>query len=192
MTFRRLCGRSRDPDSTPRALLPEAETDDAWKALSLVVDWIKHAEAKAGAVLAASGVAGGVLYNLVKSQSDSSLALNIAAGGAVLFLLLATSGACLALWPRLRAKEPPTSSLYYSHIARAYPKSDGSRAYSELLVEVASDRTKLIQEIAGQVWVNAHVANAKYTWINRAMTAFLLGLVFLAAVPVLITLDWAG
>ncbi len=49
-----------EPDATPTP----PDVDQAWKALSLVNDWVKHADAKRGVVLTAAGVSGGVLFNL--------------------------------------------------------------------------------------------------------------------------------
>lgn len=185
--------KRRSPDLGPPPVPTSAppQPDQAWKALNLVVDWIKHAETKAGAVLAATGVSGGVLYNLVKSQTPRSLTLNIAAGGAGALLFAAALCAAIALRPRLRSKEEPTSNLYYLHIAKKHSRSAGSQAYADLVLEVTSDGAKLVNDIAVQVWANAHVASAKYAWINRAMAAFLVGLLLLAAVPVIITFGWA-
>lgn len=190
--FRPVNGRiDRNPVPIETGSLPP-QPDQAWKALSLVVDWIKHAETKAGALLGASGVSGGVLYNLVKSQADRSLALNFAAGGAGALLFVSALCAALALRPRLWSTEEPTSNLYYQHIARRHARSNGSKSYADLVFELTTDGTKLVNEIAGQVWANAHVANDKYKWINWAMAAFQLGLLFLAAVPVIITFGWTG
>ena len=57
--------RKRQPDA-PAPSAADHDPDVAWRALSLVVDWIKHSEAKAGATLAATGVTAGVLYNITK------------------------------------------------------------------------------------------------------------------------------
>ena len=193
MTWFQVRRGDRNPDPSPVVTAtPLPQPDQAWKALSLVVDWIKHAETKAGAVLAASGVSGGVLYNMVKGAADRSLALNLAAGAAGGLLFVSAVCAAMALRPRLRSREEPTSSLYYLHIAKRHGRASGSQEYSDLVLELTSDGTKLVSEIAGQVWANAHVAKDKYTWINRAMAAFLLSLLFLAAVPVIITFGWAG
>lgn len=169
-----------------------AQPDQAWKALGLVVDWIKHAEAKAGAMLAATGVSGGVLYNLVKSQGNPSLALNIAAGAAGTLLFLAGACAGLALRPRLRSREEPTSILYYHHIARKHARPDGSGAYAQAVLELTANGESLVNEVAAQIWANAHVATDKYRWINWGMAAFLLALPCLAATAVIITFGWAS
>lgn len=76
------------------------EPDQAWKALTLVNDWVKHAETKSATTLAASGVTGGVLYNLVKDQSNPGWWLTIFGGACGVGVLLAGAFALLALTPR--------------------------------------------------------------------------------------------
>lgn len=79
-------GGGEDGQGTPvpSTLQPE----HAWKALSLVNDWVKHAETKSVAILAAAGVAGGVAYNLLKDQSSPGIILVLVAvvGGLAIFL----------------------------------------------------------------------------------------------------------
>ena len=119
-----------NPSPEPEA----ADPDQAWKALSLVNDWIKHAEAKTGATLAVAGVTGGVLYNLVKDQHDPGVLLWLAAVACGVAVLIAGISAAIALVPRLRltrAQEEPVSRLFFSDIARAY-KND-SPGYIEVL-----------------------------------------------------------
>src|SRR5215210_3500651 len=92
----------------------DGNPDHAWKALGLIVDWIKHAETKAGATMAASGVTGGVLYNLVKSESVIGIWLAIASVLCAVAVLAAGVSAALALVPRLGARgDAPISPLYY-------------------------------------------------------------------------------
>lgn len=194
----RLLGKPREGLETsappPMALAPasdpQPQPDHAWKALGLVIDWIKHAEAKAGALLAATGVAGGVLYNLVKDQDRPSIALMIAAGLCGVFLFVAGVCAGFAFRPRLRAGEEPTSALYYHHIARRHARGKGSDEYSQLVAEITGNAEQLVNEVASQIWANAHVASEKYAWINRTMAAFLAALPCLAAVAVIITFHW--
>ncbi|MCX5067699.1 DUF5706 domain-containing protein [Micromonospora lupini] len=84
----------------PEEKSDDCEPDQAWKALSLVNDWVKHAEAKSATILAASGVTGGVLFNLVKNQTRPGWWLTIfgiLCGSAV---ILAGTCALLALTPR--------------------------------------------------------------------------------------------
>ena len=116
------------PDS--QAVLPEdagegfdENPDHAWKALGLVIDWIKHAETKAGATLAAAGVSGGVLYNLVKDQTNPDGYLPLAAVLCAIAVFAAGASAALAFLPRLgRRADVPDSPLYFKAHREEAPK----------------------------------------------------------------------
>ncbi|MEV6190674.1 Pycsar system effector family protein, partial [Streptomyces albidoflavus] len=165
-----------DTPSTPESE-PPPNPDHAWKALSLVIDWIKHAETKAGATLAAAGVTGGVLYNLVKDVQGPSSWLIISAILCALAVLTTGLCAALVLWPRLRMKEDPTSLLYFHHIARGHATSD---SYAASLLPLTSDIEALVSEIAKQSWANSKVAHTKYMWGGHAIRLLLLALAMLS------------
>jgi hypothetical protein len=132
------------PHSEP---LNATSPDDAWKILNLVVDWIKHAEAKAAATLAATGVAAGVLYNLVKPITGRSTIFVATSGlcGVLLFIAGVTAGVALA--PRVRLKSDHISPLFYQHIATAHSKSLGSSAYADELLILSASVDELVKEI---------------------------------------------
>lgn len=155
--------------------------DQAWKILSLVNDWIKHAETKAAATVATSGVAAGVLYNLLKGISDPGKSIWIPAAFCVALLLAAGLAAAWSLLPRLWSREEPTSNLYFDHIAKRHSKKTGSREFSETVRALSAADYELVGEIAGQIWANAHVARTKYQWANVGLFALLVGLVALGA-----------
>src|SRR6266568_8936056 len=114
---RRRFGRqpkSQSELTESQAGIPERlpNPDQAWKALSLVNDWIRHAEAKTTATLAAAGVTGGVLYNLVQHQTSPSVWLCIVAVICGAAVVASAGSAMVALAPRLRpakttAQPPP-------------------------------------------------------------------------------------
>ncbi|MGW4881336.1 Pycsar system effector family protein [Streptomyces sp. NPDC004262] len=160
--------------------------DHAWKALGLVVDWIKHAEAKAGATLAATGVSGGVLYNLVKDVTAPSTWLILSAMLCALSIVGAGFCAGLVLWPRLRMKEAPNSLLYFHHIARSQTTSD---TYATSLIALTQDVEALVAEIAQQGWANARVAHKKFIWGGRAIRFLLLAFFTLAITTALCTIN---
>ncbi|MCX5124591.1 Pycsar system effector family protein [Streptomyces sp. NBC_00347] len=167
------------PETAPNA-------DHAWKALGLVIDWIKHAETKAGATLAATGVTGGVLYNLIKDVTTPSTWLIVSS--ALCALSVAGAGLCAAmvLWPRLGMKEEPTSLLYFHHIARGHTASD---TYATSLVALTKDMDALVTEIASQGWANSRVAHDKYMWGGWAIRILLIALVALAVSTALRVVD---
>ncbi|MCD9193372.1 MULTISPECIES: Pycsar system effector family protein [Streptomyces] len=165
-----------DTSSTPEAE-PPPNPDHAWKALALVIDWIKHAETKAGATLAATGVTGGVLYNLTKDVETPSTWLIASAAVCALAVLGAGLCASLVLWPRLKMKEDPTSLLYFHHIARGHIASS---TYATSLVALTKDAEALVTEIASQSWANSKVAHDKYMWGGWAIRLLLIAFMALA------------
>jgi hypothetical protein len=160
------------------ALPNKADPEQAWKVLSLVNDWLKHAEAKAAGALTAAGVVGGVLYTLVGDKEMDWLPATAALVCAAAVLLAATCAA-VSLWPRLKAKEAPTSPIYFDHIAREHADVSTYRDTLHLLTAKADEITK---ELAVQVWSNAHVAHKKYAWAGRAIAALLISIGALAVV----------
>lgn len=173
---------------------PEQGTDDAfdgnpdhaWKALGLVIDWIKHAETKAGATLAATGVTGAVLYNLVKDQTNPGRWLATAAVLCALAVLAAGASAAVALLPRLGAQaDEPDSPLYFKHIANKHPRKP--HTYFRDLHRLTASAEDLVQEIAEQVWANSHVAARKYTWASRAVACLVAALAALACVALILS-----
>ena len=153
--------------------------DQAWKMLSSVNDWIKHAETKAAGTMATCGIVAGVLYNVLKDVSHCGKLIWIPAAICIVLILIAGLAAAWALRPRLWSREEPTSNLYFNHIARRHKKKDGSGAFGEAVQTLTAADYELVSEIAGQIWANAHVANAKYRWANIGLSAVLLALVAL-------------
>ena len=205
-------GRSRHVRQvSPARSGPESEPvpdpDQAWKALNLVNDWIRHAETKTGATLAAAGVTGGVFYNLVKDQHHPSCRLSVVAVLCCVAIVSAALCATLALVPRLSLKwpfgkggvaAPPdgetntedlSSLLFFAHIARDY-KPDDAPTYAQVLKTLSSDRHQLTEQIGRQVHQNAHVARRKYRWSTAAIYALSADLLLLAATAVLVSQHW--
>jgi hypothetical protein len=203
---RRWKHQSELTQSMPENLERAPNPDQAWKALSLVNDWIRHAEAKATATLAAAGVTGGVLYNLVHPQTHSFLALDIVATINAVLILTSGGSAVMALVPRLtirKAKptlpdknassqappgtpvpEDPVNLLYFRDIARNY-RGDAP-TYSQVLSTITSDPVRLTEYIGRQVFANSYVAHRKYEWANRAAIFLAIDLIALGISAVLV------
>jgi hypothetical protein len=192
--------RPRNPERLP-------DPDQAWKALSLVNDWIRHAEAKATATLAAAGVTGGVLYNLVHSRAHPSLILDIVVTINVITIIASAGSAVMALVPRLTVRkakpvrvnthavsqaptpsvpipEDPVNLLFFRDIARRY-KGDAP-TYTQVLSTLTSDPVKLTEYIGHQVHANSDVAHRKYGWANRASIGLAADLIMLGITAILI------
>ncbi|WP_162829898.1 Pycsar system effector family protein [Amycolatopsis palatopharyngis] len=188
---------------------PTSEPDQAWKALGLVNDWIKHAEAKVGATLAASGAVAVMLYHLVKNENDPSFWLSAAAVTCAATIVAAGGSATLALIPRLsivrkqktrkaqkvttkiddelaEVPEDPVNLLFFSNIARHY--KDNGPSYVEVLRSMTADPEELTRQIAHQVHANATVAHRKFTWADRAVKLLATALGLLGVVAIVIEL----
>ncbi|MCV7316643.1 hypothetical protein H7J77_13970 [Mycolicibacillus parakoreensis] len=149
---------------------PAVDAAEAWKAVGLVNDWVKHAETKAAATLTAAGVMGGVLYNLVNGETSYDCLMRLAAPLCGLLVVAAAGSAIVALWPRLAKREPPTNALYFDHIARKHP--DSPTEYVKELRALVLAPEELLTQLGQQVWANARVARRKYQAVGW-------GLVFL-------------
>jgi hypothetical protein len=171
----------RGSETTPTGSIAPDCTTEAWKALGLVNDWLRHAEGKAGATLAALGVTGGLLYNLVKSQENISVFLAIVSTLCGLAVITGGVFALLALKPRLRSQEEATSRLYFDHIARRHPGVNPAPYQQELVVLVQSS-SNLIAEIGQQIWSNSKVASVKYKWTAYALVSLAIALCSIALV----------
>jgi hypothetical protein len=186
----------------PLAQEPDPDPDQAWKALGLVNDWIRHADSKTGAMLAAAGVSGGVFYNLVKDQHHPGRWLTYVAIACAAAIFLTAAFALLALMPRLSVKawwkrilgqadpaptpngsdnapEDPMSLLFFRDIARSYKSADEPN-YADVLATLTGDNARLTRQIGRQVHQNAHVAHRKFRWSTWAIRALGCDLVLLA------------
>jgi hypothetical protein len=178
-----VCGQSASLAQPPA----DPDPDQAWKALSLVNDWIKHSETKAGLALAATGVSGGVLYNLVKKIDSPTLPVSITAVLCGVAIVAAGTCAAAALIPRRKVPGQPKNSvnlLYYSDVARNYKEC--SKGYASELSATTSNPCKLTNYIADQVRANSIVASRKFTYASGAIIALTLALAALGVLAIFI------
>lgn len=176
-----------------------ANADQAWKVLSLVNDWLRHAETKLATTLTAAGVTGGALFNLVKDHKDGSFTYNACAVVCFAGVLGAAVFAALGLLPRLRlntvrqrfcksgnTEATTRNPVYFNDIAIAYPH--GSPDYALALRNLTMTADDLVGHIAAQIQTNSTVAQRKYYWAARAMACLAIDLVGLAGLCTVIAL----
>lgn len=159
------------------------DPDQAWKVLTLVNDWIKHADSKVGATVAVTAATAVGLYKVLDSVEKPGWVVMTMSFACAVFLLLAAGQALMALTPRvhLHKKRPERydNLLFYRHIARGYRTTQRSQ-YLLSLAELTVDRHELTRQIAAQVYANAAVADRKYGWSNKAIVSLAVAITFLA------------
>jgi hypothetical protein len=173
---------------TPQAVAPETppspNPDQAWKLLSLVNEWIRHSDAKAGVTLAFTGALGAMTFNLASGFETRTLLFDVVVVVACV-LLTVTAGLCgWTLTPRVNDKDADPESinrLFFASISHHF-KGERPR-YSEVLSTLTADPHELIKDLADQIHSNAGIATlkAKYAkWAIRSALATGLAVAILA------------
>ncbi|WP_239146011.1 Pycsar system effector family protein [Actinoplanes couchii] len=177
--------RRRHAQVPPPPPEPDATPEDAWRTLLLVVEWIKHAESKAAATLAAAGVAGGLLYSLVNTATPRGPVLVVVASLCAATITVVAVAASMALVPRRRSGRDPGGLIFYQGIADRFgTDAPGfTRAYTDLV----TDRPAFLHALTRQIWANANVAARKYRALNVGVLSLVPAFLLLAATA-LITL----
>src|SRR3954447_12414669 len=152
--------------------------DFYYRSVDRFADWIKHADAKAGAALVVLGLGLSDLLDHARELVDAH-----SEGGAGWLATLAFWGACLiagsvvlrvvrAFFPRLSARGE-RSVFYFGEIAAAY----GSPAEYRAAVEAKSEED-IADEVGAQAWELARIADEKF---RQSQAALLWTLIFLVA-----------
>jgi hypothetical protein len=167
-----------DP-SAPTGLGPATEA--LWKVYVELNEWVRFADAKAGAILAADMVIVSLLPGALFSKEFRPFATTgstLAAVAAILGCLGLLASAVLCLWcikPRIKSRPAgPASLIFFSHIAEGHDDADAfARAARDF-----DDPEKAYLQISRQVWANAWVADRKHDAVRRAVYGLMFGLAF--------------
>jgi hypothetical protein len=169
------------------ATADRAQPDHAWKTLSIVNDWIRHADAKIAVTLAFVGVTSGLLFNLTRTITRWNGLLVVFTVIALLALIAAVGCATIALAPRSRPPIDSTSEsanpLFFGDIHRHF-RSQAAR-YRSTLQALTADDDELTARIADQIRVNSRIATIKFRFTNRAIWLEVIAAVAVAAVAVI-------
>ncbi|WP_328475436.1 DUF5706 domain-containing protein [Actinoplanes sp. NBC_00393] len=167
---------------------PPPATDDAWRALQLQFDLVKHAETKAAATLASCGVLGGLLYSLVSQNKTGGVLFAVLASVTAVAIVTAATAAGLALRPRLFRRETGQNLLFYSAIAHRF--GHDAEAFGREFSVLLADRPAMLAALSGQVLSNANVATRKYRATNVAIITLLVALGLMAATATIGLTGW--
>lgn len=174
--------RVQTPVKSDTKLAPDP--DHAWKTLSLMNEWIRHSDTKAGVTLAFTGVLSTMVFNLAKDFSprtipfDALVVLDCA-------LLVLTGALCgWTLTPRVHDKKADpavVNRLFFVSISRNFKRED----YRLVLRDLIADPVELSKDLADQIHANAQIATTKAEyakWAIRSALAAAAGVAALATV----------
>lgn len=149
---------------------PLPNPDHAWKALSLVNEWIRHCDAKAGVTLAFTGALGTILFNLVRSATERGVMFDVLVVLAAALLLLTAALCAWTLTPRVDDKDAEPESinhLFFGSITASF--KDTRLQYRKALATLTTDPHELTKDLADQIHANARIATVKATGARRAV-----------------------
>jgi len=170
-----------DPPSGP-------PTDDAWRTLTLQIDMVRHAETKAVAALASSGVLGGLLYTLVSQAKLVGAGFVVIATAAAVAIVTAGTAAGVALRPRLYRRHTPPNLLFYASIVHRF--GHDADAFGSDFTALLADRPRMVKAVAAQILGNANVAARKYRAVDVAILALLAALALLGSTALAAIAGW--
>jgi len=160
--------------AAPAPAPADVEKTELWPVHQLVLEWIKLADVKAAATLAASGVLMTVSFNRILpdcTDAAKNLHLLVLAGLTMIAALVAIWFAFRALIPRLALKGQviPETLIFFMHIAQ----KPTAQAYKEAVLQADAENPDWLREqVATQIWANAKVATEKHTAMQQAIKWF--------------------
>jgi hypothetical protein len=164
---------------------PSPDPGHAWNVLGVVSESIRHAEMKGAMIMGAAGAIGGLLYNLYGNETRHGVIADVAIALCGLSTVTAATFAALCLTPRLRSNDTPNSVIYFHHIVRRHRTATGCADYGALLKTMSADQDRLIEDIATQIWANAHVARQKFLMARLGVIAILSAFAALTAIVIM-------
>lgn len=150
---------------------PLSTKDDLWRTLQAVSEWVRVADAKAGAILAVDGVLLALSTGRLKGTPTPPVP---AAVGLSIALTAAAVSGLLAVWtvvPRMK-RLGATSMIHYGAIATF----DSAASYHNAAVSLAEDPDGITMALTQQIWTISRSAKRKYhlvTWAIRLLVASL-------------------
>ncbi|MFK0042359.1 Pycsar system effector family protein [Paenarthrobacter sp. NPDC090517] len=164
--------------------------------MAVTNEWVRHADTKTGVTLAFVGATVTALFTIVKDEDQWTCLLRTVVGLSALALVCAVGFAYAALFPRTKGRLPngeetdedAVNLLFFGDIAGHYSKDRPS--YLQVLSLLTSDPTRLTRQVAAQIHENAHIASAKFRYVNRAIIAELVAVGVTVTVAVVATAGW--
>jgi hypothetical protein len=176
-----------------RGNLASGDPDEAWKVLSSVNEWIRHADSKVSITFAAAGALAVALFQLTGSfPASAAWGLYVAPIACAVALLMVAACCTRALVPRTPSPEPVGSGqaapsanpLFFLHIASRWDQV----GYESALRTATADPGQLTSLLAAEIHVNSAIATEKFHWANLAIRSTAVAIVLLSLTALLVLL----
>lgn len=139
------------------------------KNLARQLSWIQAADTRIALLLPLTTAMVGVLAALLPPTAKWTISLSLPTSFAVFFLVLCVIFTACASFPRTNG--PKGSGLFFSGIIS---RSDSQ--FSKYVIDL--EEQDYLSDLASQCYINAQIAERKFTWVKRAMSCL-----FLSSLP---------
>lgn len=143
-------------------------TENLWKILDNVKEWIKVSESKAAILLTVQSVIIGLLSTSQSGQDSHPTCFQVALIAIAIILNgVSMAFAFLCLNPRLKLRGGK-SPLYFQSIA-SFSNSEDYKLY---YIKTMTEPDAQVKELCGQIYVNSEIARRKFFHAGVAIRAF--------------------
>ncbi|MBB4079425.1 hypothetical protein GGR28_002045 [Lewinella aquimaris] len=165
----------------------DEKTENYWRILDANLEWIRYSDAKATGILTIYGV---IITVAFTKMIDI---LEVISGSWVLIGLTTISGLCslVAIYFGFRSISPRLVSLHNSSIiffGSILEHSKNIQEFREYSHRVLDSPKGLDDDLAGQIYINARIAAAKFQNVSSSIRFFIASFLILLAEMVLILL----
>lgn len=151
--------------------------------LKQVIDWLKFAEAKNGALVA---VGFAVIFGSFKVYSSFNVENSFIAAYAISFIVFVTASVIISLasfipritppfWINVPAKESGDNPLFFGHACK-YSKSSYRDLFNNYVDDNVNNESKLELALCDQIVNNSKISYIKYLMFDSAVFLFLAGI----------------
>lgn len=158
----------------------DEKTENYWRILEVNLEWIRYSDAKATGILTIYGIIVTVVYSkateLFGQGMDRPLQVIIAiAFGLVSLLAIYYAFRCIT--PRIVASKE-SSIIFFTTIRQHFPSM---AEYQKETQRVLESKVGLDEQLAQQIYVNARIAQQKFSNVANSIRYFVISILLLVA-----------
>ncbi len=168
----------------------DEKTENYWRILEVNLEWIRYSDAKATGILTIYGIIVTVVYSkaaeLFVNVTTTVLELMVAIGFAAVSLI-AIYYAFRCITPRI-VESDQSSIIFFTTIRKHFPSM---REYQEETHRVLESKVGLDEQLAQQIYVNAKIAQQKFSNVTNSIRFFVISILLLV-VDIVVTVSQAS